>query len=97
MLNILRAKVEKVGVIDLKGYSVDIELDAGRPILATITRKSLANLNLQPGQPIYVHIKAIKMVHHSAVWPSKLCRLVLKVVLESRPGYKIGCARGTVC
>ena len=66
VLNILRAKVEKVGVIDLNGYSVDIELDAGRPILATITRKSLANLNLKPGQPIYVHIKAIKMVHHSA-------------------------------
>jgi molybdate transport system ATP-binding protein len=66
VLNILRAKVEKVGVIDLKGYSVDIELDAGRPILATITRKSLANLNLQPGQAIYVHIKAIKMVNHSA-------------------------------
>jgi molybdate transport system ATP-binding protein len=66
VLNILRAKVEKVGVIDLKGYSVDIELDAGRPILATITRKSLANLNLQPGQRIYVYIKAIKMVHHSA-------------------------------
>jgi molybdate transport system ATP-binding protein len=67
VLNILRAKVEKVGVIDLKGYSVDIELDAGRPILATITRKSLDNLNLQPGQPVYVHIKAIKMVHHSAL------------------------------
>lgn len=65
VLNILRAKVEKVGVIDLKGYSVDIELDAGRPILATITRKSLANLNLQPGQAIYAHIKAIKMVNHS--------------------------------
>jgi molybdate transport system ATP-binding protein len=66
VLNILRARVKKVGIIDLKGYSVDIELDAGRPILATITRKSLANLNLQPGKPIYVHIKAIKMVHHSA-------------------------------
>ena len=66
VLNILRAKVKKVGVIDLKGYSVDIALDAGGPILATITRKSLATLNLQPGQHIYVHIKAIKMVHHSA-------------------------------
>jgi molybdate transport system ATP-binding protein len=66
VLNILRAKVKKVGVLDPKGYSVDIELDAGRPILATITRKSLTNLNLQPGQPIYVHIKAIKMIHHSA-------------------------------
>jgi molybdate transport system ATP-binding protein len=69
VLNILRAKVKKVGDIDLKRYSVDIELDAGRPILATITRKSLDNLNLQPGQPVYVHIKAIKMVHHSASGP----------------------------
>ena len=63
VLNILRAKVKKVGELQSKGYSVDIELDAGRPILATITRKSLAKLNLQPGQPIYAHIKAIKMMH----------------------------------
>ncbi len=65
VLNILKAKVEKVGILDPKGYSVDIELDAGRPILATITRKSLANLNLKPGQPVFAHIKAIKMVHES--------------------------------
>ncbi len=65
VLNILKAKVEKVGILDSKGYSVDIELDAGRPILATITRKSLANLNLKPGQPVFAHIKAIKMVHES--------------------------------
>jgi molybdate transport system ATP-binding protein len=63
VLNILRAKVKKVGELQSKGYSVDIELDAGRPILATITRKSLSKLNLQPGQPIYAHIKAIKMMH----------------------------------
>jgi molybdate transport system ATP-binding protein len=63
VLNILRAKVKKVGELDPKGYSVDIELDAGRPILATITRKSLSKLNLQPGQSIYAHIKAIKMMH----------------------------------
>jgi molybdate transport system ATP-binding protein len=63
VLNILRAKVKKVGKLDPKGYSVDIELDAGRSILATITRKSLSKLNLQPGQPIYAHIKAIKMMH----------------------------------
>ena len=42
---------------------MDIELDAGRPLLATITRKSLSNLNLQVGQPIYAFIKAIKMIH----------------------------------
>ncbi len=63
VLNILRAKVKKVGTLDPKGYSVDIELDVGRSILATITRKSLVNLNLRPGQMIYTHIKAIKMVH----------------------------------
>ncbi len=65
VLNILKAKVEKIGILDSKGYSVDIELDAGRPILATITRKSLANLNLKPRQPVFAHIKAIKMVHES--------------------------------
>jgi molybdate transport system ATP-binding protein len=63
VLNILKAKVGKIGAVDPNGYSVDIELDAGRPILATITRKSLSNLNLQIGQPIFAHIKAIKMVH----------------------------------
>ncbi len=66
VLNILQAKVKKIGAIDPEGYSVDIELDAGRPILATITRKSLANLDLKPGQSIFASIKAIKMVHHSA-------------------------------
>ncbi len=65
VLNILKAKVRKVGILDPKGYSVDIELDAGRPILATITRKSLVNLNLKPGQPVFAHIKAIKIVHES--------------------------------
>ena len=63
VLNILKAKIGKIGAIDPNGYSVDIELDAGRPILATITRKSLSNLNLQIGQPVFAHIKAIKMVH----------------------------------
>ena len=63
VLNTLSAKVKKVGELDPEGYSVDIELDAGRPILATITRKSLTKLNLQLGQTIYAHIKAIKMMH----------------------------------
>jgi len=63
VLNILKTKVKKIG--ENVGYSVDIELDAGRPLLATITRKSLANLNLQPGQPIYAFIKAIRMVHEN--------------------------------
>lgn len=63
VLNILKTKVKKIG--QNVGYSVDIELDAGRPLLATITRKSLSNLNLQPGQSIYAFIKAIRMVHEN--------------------------------
>ena len=61
VLNILKTKVRKIG--ENVGYSVDIELDAGRPLLATITRKSLSNLNLRPGQSIYAYIKAIRMIN----------------------------------
>ena len=63
VLNILKTKVRKIG--ENVGYSVDIELDAGRPLLATITRKSLSNLNLRPGQSIYAYIKAIRMVNEN--------------------------------
>jgi molybdate transport system ATP-binding protein len=66
VLNILQAKVKKIGVIDPQGYFVDIELDAGHPILATITRKSLSNLNLKLGQTVYAHIKAIKTTRRGA-------------------------------
>lgn len=62
-LNILSATVQEVGPIDPQGYSADIKLDAGRPLLATVTRKSLAKLDLQPGRRVYAHIKALKMVH----------------------------------
>lgn len=63
VLNILEARVMEIGAIDSTGYSVDIKLDVGQALLATITRKSLANLALEPGQKVYAHIKAIKMVH----------------------------------
>jgi len=61
VLNILKTTVRKIG--ENVGYSVDIELDAGQTLLATITRKSLSNLNLRPGQSIYAYIKAIRMVN----------------------------------
>jgi molybdate transport system ATP-binding protein len=63
VLNILKATVMEIGPIDSAGYSVDIKLDVGQTLLATITRKSLLNLGLEPGQRVYAHIKAIKMVH----------------------------------
>jgi molybdate transport system ATP-binding protein len=62
VLNILEAKVLEIGPIDPTGYSVDIKLDVGQALVATITRKSLANLGIEPGQKVYAHIKAIKMV-----------------------------------
>jgi len=63
VLNIMEARVMEIGPIDSPGYSVDIKLDVGQPMLATITRKSLVNLSIEPGQKVYAHIKAIKMVH----------------------------------
>ena len=63
VLNILEAQVMEIGPIDPTGYSVDIKLDVGQALVATITRKSLANLGIEPGQKVYAHIKAIKMVH----------------------------------
>jgi len=63
VLNILPAQILEVGASDPRRSSVDIRLDVGEPILATITRKSLDHLKLQPGQSVYAHIKAVKMVH----------------------------------
>lgn len=63
VLNILEARVLEVGALDANSYSVDIKLDVGQPILATITRKSLARLGITVGQKVYAHIKAIKTVH----------------------------------
>ena len=70
VLNVLNAHVLEVGPVDAAGFSVDIRLDVGQPMLATITRKSLARLNLKPGQPVYALIKAVKTVQDTdaAVW-----------------------------
>ena len=59
VLNILEATVSEIGTIDPEQPFVDIKLDIGWPLLATITRKSLASLNLRPGQQVYAQIKAV--------------------------------------
>ena len=61
VLNILEATVKEIGKIDPEHPFVDIELDIGCPLLATITRKSLATLNLHPGQPVYAQIKTVAL------------------------------------
>ncbi len=63
VLNLLPATVLEIGPTDPKGSSVNLKLDVGEPILATITRKSLAHLKLKPGMQVYATVKAVKMVH----------------------------------
>jgi len=63
VLNMLPATILEIGPTDPKRSSVNIKLDAGEPILATITRKSLAHLQLKPGMQVYANVKAVKMVH----------------------------------
>ena len=59
VLNILRATVIDIGPMTPEHPFVDIKLDIGLPLLATITRKSLASLRLHPGQQVYAQIKAV--------------------------------------
>jgi molybdate transport system ATP-binding protein len=63
VLNMLPATVLEIGPTDSKGSSVNLKLDVGEPILATITRKSLSHLQLKPGMQVYANVKAVKMVH----------------------------------
>ena len=60
-LNILEAKVISVAVPDVRSHAVQIKLDVGVPLLASISRKSLYNLALEPGQTCYALIKAVSL------------------------------------
>ena len=61
VLNIFEATVSEVGVVKSGTPFVDVKLDIGCPLLATITRKSLATLQLQPGQHVHAQIKAVAL------------------------------------
>ena len=63
VLNVLPAKIIETRPSVKDDCKVDVKLDIGCPLLASITKKSLFHLNLQPGQNIYAHIKAIRMAH----------------------------------
>jgi molybdate transport system ATP-binding protein len=62
VLNILAAKIIEITEEDQEGYSINIKLDIGGPLLATITKKSFSQLDLKVGQTIYAHVKAVKML-----------------------------------
>ena len=59
ILNILKATVVEVREIDQS--SVDVVLDIGTPLVASITRKSLMSLGLKPGQLVFAHIKTVAL------------------------------------
>ena len=61
VLNVLEATIVEIGPVDSGHPFIDIKLDMGVPLLATITRKSLATLNLHPGQRVYAQIKTVAL------------------------------------
>ncbi|MDA8109745.1 MAG: molybdenum ABC transporter ATP-binding protein, partial [Betaproteobacteria bacterium] len=63
-LNVVAGTVAAIG--GEPGATVDVRLDAaGAPLVARITRKSVAALGLAPGKPVYALIKAVAIDRHS--------------------------------
>ncbi len=63
VLNILEGRVSAIETAGQDEHSVNVLVDIGQPLLVSITRKSLANLQLKPGQSVFAHIKALRMIH----------------------------------
>ena len=64
ILNTIACTVRDIGAEE--GAQVDLRLDAGgAAIWARITRRSLAELGLQPGSPVYALIKAVAIDRYS--------------------------------
>ncbi|MCS6305771.1 MAG: molybdenum ABC transporter ATP-binding protein [Nitrospira sp.] len=59
VLNVLEATIIEIREMDQA--SVDVRLDMGAPLVASITRKSLITLGLKPGQRVFAHIKAVAL------------------------------------
>ncbi len=57
LLNVFRGRVTEIA--DEPGPQIDLMLDIGVPLRARITRKSLTQLDLAVGKPVYALIKAI--------------------------------------
>ena len=59
VLNILEATI--VEIREINQASVDVLLDIGAPLVASITKKSLVTLGLKNGQRVFAHIKAVAL------------------------------------
>jgi len=60
VLNVLQAVV--VDMTEVDQSTVDVQLDIGCPLVASITKKSLDALKLTPGQQVFAHIKAVALI-----------------------------------
>jgi molybdate transport system ATP-binding protein len=61
VLNVLEATVVDVRAARVDSAVVDVQLDVGVPLLASITRKSVDHLQLRTGQRVYAYIKAVSL------------------------------------
>lgn len=63
ILNVLPAKV--VEIVEDSGPHVHVRLDVGAPLWARIMRKSIRDLDLKPGKPVFALIKAVAVDRRS--------------------------------
>lgn len=63
ILNILEGSVIEIG--DGQGPQTDVLVDVGTSLMARVTRKSVAAMNLQPGTRVYALVKAAAIDRHS--------------------------------
>jgi len=61
ILNIIPATVVEISLPEPEKHTVQIKLDVGVPLLASISRKSLYILKLEPGRQCYALIKAVSL------------------------------------
>jgi len=59
-LNMLDAQVVEIREADQA--TADVLLDVGCPLVASVTKKSLSNMDIRPGQRLCAHIKALALV-----------------------------------
>lgn len=63
VLNIFPCKVVEVG--PAHGPHVEVRLDAGAPIVARLTRKSVERLDIRPGTQVHAMVKAVSINRQS--------------------------------
>lgn len=59
--NVFRARVTGLSPQSVTGSHVEVELDAGAPLLSRVTRKSVAELGLAEGRTVHAMVKAVSI------------------------------------